>query len=120
MEMNKFDKTLEFSVMAGFFAIMIYLANYGVPEANKELFSQALGAYTAVFTLVGKSIWDRNSSEAKLSTQRVDNTAKALDAIKAVSETTPSGAMHAAADAAEATAKAADEKAEEYTHGNAG
>jgi len=115
MEMNKFDKSLEFLVMTGFFAIMLYLANFGVPEANKELFSQALGAYTAVFTLVGKSIWDRNSNEAKLSQERTVNTGKAFDAIKTAAESSPAPVAEDAADAALQVAHAADEKAEEIT-----
>lgn len=89
MEMNKFDKALEFLVLGGFLATTFALMNWVVPEKNEQLFGQALGAMTVIVTLVAKSLWERNSTEAKLSEQRVENVAKSYDAIRAATDAVP-------------------------------
>lgn len=92
MEMNKFDKALEFLVLGGFLATTFALMNWVVPEKNEQLFGQALGAMTVIVTLVAKSLWERNSTEAKLTEQRVENVSKSYDAIRAATDSIPAGA----------------------------
>lgn len=121
METNKFDKGLEFLVMGGFLAVMAALIRWNVPEANNQLFGQALGALTVIVTLVGKSIWERNSSEAKLTEKRVENNGAAFEAITAAANSAPPGFIgtpdQQVVAAAEATADAAANKADEIAHG---
>lgn len=113
--MNKFDKALEFVVLGGFLALVFALLQWIVPEANQQLFSQALGVLSVIVTLVAKSLWERNSSEAKLSEQRVENVAKSYDAIKTAAESLPATTSLDASAAADEVAQAADDKAEEIS-----
>lgn len=89
METNKFDKLLEMVVLGGFLAVTFALMHWIVPEKNEQLFGQALGALTVIATLVAKSLWERNSTEAKLSEQRVENVSKSYDAIREATESVP-------------------------------
>ena len=101
MEMNKFDKGLEFIVLGGFFGMILALMQFVVPEANSQHFSQALGAWIVIATLVAKSLWERNSTDAKLTEQRVENVAKSYDAIRAATDTVPLNIHNAATEKAD-------------------
>lgn len=120
MEMNKFDKVLEFVVLGGFVGMMIAMMRWIVPEENAQHFSQALGAWIVIATLVAKSLWERNSTEAKLTEAHVENVAKSYDAINKAADSTPMQNAAQVEDAAHETAEAARKKAEEFTNGNAG
>ena len=86
---NKFDKALEFVVLAGFLGLCFALIHWVVPEKNAQHFGQALGAFTVIATLVAKSLWERGSATAMLDEKKADNTGKAFDAIAAASASTP-------------------------------
>lgn len=108
------DTALEGLVLGGFIAVNIALFWRVVPEANAQHFSQALGAYIVIVTLVAKSLWERRGQAAEVTSQALDNANRSVSGdmlpamsgvptpavAEAVQKGTEAGVKEAAADLA--------------------
>lgn len=67
------DASLEAIVIFGFIVIVGGLGFFVVPKENEAHFSQALGAYIVIVTLVAKSLWERRGQTAEVTSKALGN-----------------------------------------------
>jgi hypothetical protein len=102
---------LAFLLVGAFISVLPVFTFFAIPEANKDVITYMVGQLSGMaLTAIGFYFVSKVGQDA-MDAKRTENTAKALDTIKATVEA--SGGTDAAANAADATAAAAVDKADE-------
>ena len=101
------------ALIAAFIGSAFVLFWKEIPRSNEQLISYILGQLSGFVSAIVAFHYVTKAGEKELDAQRVDNTSKALDAIKAAASSTP-GKDNGAAEAADDVADAAVDKADEF------
>lgn len=101
-------------LIGAFISAMGAMFQIAIPRDNKDLLTYMLGQLSGFVAAVVALHYVQKAGEKELDAKRVDNTSKALDAIKAASESIPKvdDPDSIAAEAAAGAAKAADQVAD--------
>lgn len=103
---------LAFMLVGVFVGAIPVLMWKAIPTANEQLITYMMGQLSGMALMALGFYFVNKVGQDALDAKRTENTAKALDAITATA--TASGTTDAAANAAEQTAHAAADKAEEF------
>lgn len=103
------------AMILAFVSMLFMLVFKSIPKSNEQLIVYMLGQLSGFVSAVVALHYVQKAGEKELDQQRVDNTSKALDAIKAAAEGTPPVKGDAAGDAAEQVAEAAADEAEDIS-----
>lgn len=102
---------LAFLLVGAFISVLPVFTFFAIPDENKDIITYMVGQLSGMaLTAIGFYFVSKVGQDA-LDAKRTENTARALDTIKATVEA--SGGTDAAAEAADATAEAAVDKAAE-------
>lgn len=105
-------------LVGAFVGAMMLFTFYALPEQNKDIITYMVGQLSGMaLTALGFYFVNKVGQDA-LDAAKTENTGKALEAITATAKASP--ASDAVADAAEQTAEAAVDKAEEIKGGKPG
>jgi len=99
------------AMIAAFISMLFMLVYKSIPSSNEQLIVYMLGQLSGFVSAVVALHYVQKAGEKELDAARVDNTAKAFDAIKAAQESIPVVNGVDAADAADQVADAAVDEA---------
>lgn len=103
---------LAFLLVGAFIAAVMVFTFFQIPESNRDIITYMVGQLSGMaLTALGFYFVNKVGQDA-VDAAKTENTSKALDAIKATAQAVNSGG--GAAEAAEQTAEAAKDKAEEF------
>lgn len=118
---DRFRNFLAFFLISAFIGMLPVLIFYPMPDGNKEVIVYIIGQLSGMATTALAFYFTQKAGQDALDAKRTDNTAKALDAMKAVAENTGTSSTPpevAAGQAADKVADAAADKAQEIKGGD--